>query len=316
MVQHHYEVGSLLIINQIKYIQMKFIFKIIALLTLVSVFRLSAQQDPNYTLYIYNMNLINPAYAGSNETTDVGINIRSQWSNVKGAPETQSFIFGTPTGKNIGIGLSVISDKTFIEKQTSVAADFSYRLKLSENHELFLGLKASFNSYNANTEGLVTYGIAQDPSLMNLNGRFNPNFGAGAYLKHEDYFLSLSLPKILTNDRLEQEDGIARTGSDRQHLYLAGGYNFQLSENLLLKPSVLFRYVDASPLSVDLTTLLEFNRNFDIGAAYRIDESLSGLLVFKVSKGINIGYAYESTLQNSIRYIENGTHEIMLNFKL
>lgn len=295
---------------------MKFIFKIIATLIILSVVKLSAQQDPNYTLYIYNMNLINPAYAGSNETTDIGINVRSQWSNVKGAPETQSFIFGTPTGTNMGVGLSVINDKTFIEQQTSVAADFSYRLQLTENHELFLGLKAGFNSYNANTEGLVTYGIGQDPSLMNLNGRFNPNFGAGAYLKHENYFLSLSIPKILTNDRLEQEEGIARTGSDRQHLYLAGGYNFPLSDNLLLKPSVLFRYVDASPLSVDLTALLEFNGNFDFGAAYRIDESFSGLLIFKVSKSINIGYAYESTLQSSIRYIENGTHEIMMNFRL
>lgn len=295
---------------------MKSIYKIILPLLLFMVSKVSAQQDPNYTLYVYNMNLINPAYAGANETTDLGINIRSQWSNVKGAPETQSFIFGTPVGKNLGVGLSVISDKTFIEKQTSVAADFSYHLKITDRHDLYFGLKAGFNSYNANTDGLITYGIQQDPNLMNLNGRFNPNFGAGAYLKHEDYFLSLSIPKILTNERLAQENGIARTGSDRQHMYLAGGYNFRLTENTVLKPSVLFRYVDATPLSVDLRAMLEFNKSFDFGAAYRVDESISGLAVFNVSKNIKIGYAYESTLQNSIRYIENGTHEIMLNLKL
>ena len=251
---------------------------------LLALCKVAAQQDPNYTLYVFNMNLINPAYAGANETTNLGLNIRSQWSNVKGAPETQSFIFGTPVGKNTGVGLSIISDKTFIEKQTSVAADFSYRLQLSESLELFLGLKAGFNSYNANTDGLITYGIQQDPNLMNLNGRFNPNFGAGAYLKHEDYFVSLSIPKILTNDRLAQDDGIARTGSDRQHIYLAGGYHIPLSENTILKPSVLLRYVDASPLSVDITGLIAFNKSFDFGAAYRVDESISGLAIFNIKK--------------------------------
>lgn len=295
---------------------MKFIFKIIAPFILLSVFNIAAQQDPNYTLYIYNMNLINPAYAGSNETTDVGVNIRSQWSNVKGAPETQSFIFGTPVGKNLGLGMSIISDKTFIEKQTSIALDFSYHLKITERHDLYFGLKTSFNSYNANTDGLITYGIQQDPNLMNLDGGFNPNFGAGVYLKHEDYFLSFSIPKILTNDRLEENNGLARAGSDQQHIYAAGGYNFKLGENTVLKPSILLRYVNASPLSVDITSLLEFNNHFELGAAYRIDESISGIALFKISNNVKIGYAYESSLQSSVRYIENGTHEIMLNMRL
>lgn len=295
---------------------MKFIYKIITPLFLFMVFKVSAQQDPNYTLYVYNMNLINPAYAGANETTDLGINVRSQWSNIKGAPETQSFIFGTPVGKNLGFGLSIISDKTFIEKQTSIAVDFSYHLQISENHDFYFGLKAGANSYNANADGLVTYGIQQDPNLMNLNGRFNPNIGAGAYLKHDNYFLSLSIPRILTNARLEQEEGIARTGSDRQHIYFAGGYHFQLRENMVLKPSVLLRYVNASPLSVDLTALLAWNRIFDFGAAYRVDESISGLAIFNISKNTKIGYAYEASIQSSVRQMDNGTHEIMLKLNL
>ena len=262
------------------------------------------------------MNLINPAYAGANETTDLGMNIRSQWSNVKGAPETQSFIFGTPVSENLGLGLSVISDKTFIEKQTSLSVDFSYHLKLTETHDLYFGLKAGFNSYNVNTDGLVTYGIQQDPNLMNLNGRFNPNFGVGLYLKHKDYFISLSVPKVLSPDRINEDDGVATTGADRKHMYLAGGYNFVLSKTTILKPSVLLRYVDASPLSVDLTALLDFNNYFDIGAAYRVDESVSGLAIFKVAKTMQIGYAYEASLNNSVRRLDNGTHEIMLNFKI
>lgn len=286
------------------------------LLVLITATAVHAQQDPNYTFYVYNMNLINPAYAGASGTTDVGVNVRSQWSNVKGAPETQSFIFGTPVGKNVGVGISVISDKTFIERQTSLALDFSYHLQLSETHDLYFGLKGSFNSYDANTEGLVTYGIQQDPNLMNLNGRFTPNFGTGVYLRHQDYFLSLSLPKILSPDRLNEDDGVATTGADRKHMYLAGGYNFILNGNTVLKPSVLLRYVDASPLSIDLTALIAFNDSFDLGAAYRIDESISGLAIFKVAKTMQIGYAYEASTNSSVRNLDNGTHEIMLKLSL
>lgn len=295
---------------------MNLFHKIIVVLVLSFTTLTNAQQDPNYTLYRYNMNLINPAYAGADNETTLGINVRSQWSNVKGAPETQSFIFGTPMGKNVGIGVSIISDKTFIEKQTSLALDLSYQIKLDENHDLFFGLKAGFNSYNANTDGLVTYGIQEDPSLMNLNGRLNPNFGVGVHLRHDKYFLSLSVPKILSRDRLEEEDGVATLGADKKHIYLAGGMDIYLGQNVVLKPSTLLRYVEGSPLSIDLTTFLAFNDFFDLGAAYRVNESVSGMAIFKVSSGMMIGYVYESPLENSISNIDNGTHEIMLNLKL
>ncbi len=295
---------------------MNLFHKIIVVLVLCCSTLTNAQQDPNYTLYRYNMNLINPAYAGADNGTTLGINVRSQWSNVKGAPETQSLIFGTPVGKKLGMGVSVISDKTFIEKQTSIALDLSYQIKLDENHNLFFGLKAGFNSYNANTDGLVTYGIQEDPSLMNLNGRLNPNFGVGIHLRHDKYFLSLSVPKILSRDRLEEEDGVATLGADKKHIYLAGGMDIYLGQNVVLKPSTLLRYVEESPLSIDFTTFLAFNDFFDLGAAYRVNESVSGMAIFKVSSGMMIGYVYESPLENSISNIDNGTHEIMLNLKL
>ncbi len=295
---------------------MKSIYILVLVLTLCTITRVEAQQDPNYTMYRFNMNLINPAYAGADNTANLGVNIRSQWANVEGAPETQSFIFGVPVGKNLGLGLSVINDKTFIEKQTSIALDFSYHLKLNKVLDLYLGFKAGLNSYNANADGLVTYSIMQDPNLANLNGKLNPNFGAGAYLKHEDYFISLSAPKILSTDRVEDNNGIATAGANRMHVYLSGGYDFDLGGNIVLKPSTLLRYVNATPLSVDLTALLEFNKRIDLGAAYRIDESVSGLVIFKLSKTLEIGYAYESALQSSIRSIDNGAHEIMMRLEI
>ena len=140
-----------------------------------------AQQDPNYSFYRYSMNLVNPAYAGAGNSTEFAASARSQWSGVAGAPETQSFLASTNLGSKVGLGASIINDKTFIETQTSVAIDFSYMVKWSDNSNIYFGLKASGNSYNANTSGLTTFGIGSDPSLMNLDGGINPNIGAGVY---------------------------------------------------------------------------------------------------------------------------------------
>ncbi|MEA1786168.1 type IX secretion system membrane protein PorP/SprF [Arenibacter sp. GZD96] len=296
---------------------MKFIYKVLLYFG-VNLFAVCgiAQQDPNYTFYRYNMNLINPAFAGSEETTDLGVNIRSQWASIEGAPETQSFVFGTPLRRNLGLGVSIVNDKTFIESHTAFALDVSYKLQLSESTDLFFGIKAGFSSYDANTQGLVTYSIQSDPNLSNIDGRFNPNVGAGFYLKNEAYFLSFSIPKILTPDRLEQKDGLARLGVDKVHLYVAGGYNFELTHNLVLKPTALIRYVDAAPLSVDLTAILEFNQRIDLGAAYRYDESISGIFLFKAMAGLQIGYAYEMAMESAVSNIDNGTHEILFRLRL
>lgn len=285
-----------------------------SMVSLLVVGTLSAQQDPNYTFYRFNMNVINPAFAGAGEATNIGLNVRSQWAGVQGAPETQTLVFGTPIGKNVGVGLSVVNDKTFIENQTSVSLDFSYKLKLDEAHDVYFGLKGGFTSYDVNTNGLVTYGIQEDMSLMDIDGRFNPNVGAGVYLKNEKYFISFSVPKILTPDRLEQSDGLARLGVDKVHFYLSGGYDLTLSEAVVLKPSALLRYVDASPLSLDVTALFEFNDRFGLGAAYRLNESFSGIFMLR-TEWFNIGYAYEMAKENAIRNSDNGTHEVMMQIE-
>lgn len=103
-------------------------------------------------------------------------------------------------------------------------------------------------------------------------------------------------------------------GVDRVHYYLGGGYDVILGESLVLKPSALLRYVDAAPLSVDLTGLLEFNERFNLGAAYRLSESISGIFMFKTG-ALNIGYAYEVAMESEVRNIDNGTHELMMQIK-
>jgi len=264
------------------------------------------------------MNLINPAFAGSSETTDIGINFRSQWVDVQGAPETQTVFISKALSQNVGLGMTVINDQTFIEKQTNVNIDFSYRLQMNQKTNLFLGIKAGLNSYNANTAGLITYGGSggSDPAINNFNGGFKPNVGAGALLKGENYFISLSSPNLITTDRLESENGIAKLGSSRAHYYLGGGYDVNIKETILFKPSVLLRYVEFAPFSLDCVAAFSFNNSVELGASYRLNEGIGGLFIFNADKWINIGYAYQGPFESPIQGTNDGTHEVSLIFKL
>ena len=288
---------------------------LVALFLLLS-FKASAQQDPNYTFYRYNMNIYNPAFAGSSEAAEFSLGIRSQWAGIEGAPESQSAIFGMPVGKNVGLGVSILNDKTFIEQQTWMAIDVSYNIQLDEEHTLYFGIKGSANSYDANTQGLVTYGVGQDGALVDYDSRFTPNVGAGVYLKHDRYFASLSAPKLLTPERLKERDGNAYLGVDSMHAYLSGGYTFLLGKTLDLKTMGMLRYVDASPISVEVTGILDFGERFEFGASYRYDESISGLFLFNISNGFNLGYAYETSIQNPIDGLDNNTHELFMQLKM
>lgn len=292
--------------------------KISTLFTFLAMMALGvhAQQDPNYTFYRYNMNLYNPAYAGSGEGAELTFGLRSQWASVQGAPESQSAIFGMPVGKNVGLGVSILNDRTFIEQQTWLAVDFSYRVQVNGSTDLFLGIKASANSYDANTQGLITYGLGQDAGLMGLESRFTPNVGAGAYLKGLRYFVSLSVPKLLTPERMQERNGSAFFGDDRMHAYLSGGYDLVLGKTLDLKTMALVRYEQSSPVSVELTGILDFGQKFELGTSYRYDESISGLFLFNVGNGFKIGYAYETALESQIDGLDNATHELFMRIGL
>jgi type IX secretion system PorP/SprF family membrane protein len=262
------------------------------------------------------MNFVNPAYAGAGEKTEFGVNVRSQWSGVEGAPETHSFLASTFLGRNVGLGVSIINDKTFIETQTSIAVDFSYKLQLDSDSNIYFGLKASANSYNANTDGLLTFGIQSDPSLMDIDGGLTPNVGAGIYLQKKKLSLSLSAPKILKPKRLEQDGGTAREGTNKLHMYLMGAYNYEIDSKLVLKPSTMIRYIENAPMSVDFTLALNFNKIFELGAAYRLNEGAAGFVLFNFANSLDIGYAYESSLESSLANTNNGTHEILLKLKM
>jgi len=292
---------------------MKHILSYLILVTLFITADSVAQQDPNFSLYRYNMSIINPAYAGTNGTVDALFGVRSQWSGLEGGPETQTFNLNAPFGNNVGAGISVVNDKVFVLRETHLYADFSYKIQLSETLNLYAGLKAGGTFLNVN---LSETGIMNDPLFVGDVNKFNPNVGLGFYLKAEKYYITLSAPGLLSNERYEKDGAAPVSASDDLVFFTGGGYNFELSDRLQFRPSVLGRFVSGAPISIDLTGSLLYDDQFELGANYRLDESVAlfttiGLL----DNSINFGYAYEFST-SSIGSYNNGTHELILKFRM
>jgi len=262
---------------------------------------------------MYNMSVINPAYATDNPgMLNLGGIYRSQWVGIDGAPETFSFFAHTPVSERIEVGLSVIHDEIGgVQKENNITADFAYVIPMNESNKLSFGVKGGLTTFDSNLTGLET-NQQNDPAFQNINEVF-PVFGVGAYWFGDNYYLGASAPNLFTSKHLENRQGLVKYGEENVHYYLTGGYVFDLNENFKLKPAFMARGVQGSPLSVDITAnVLMFNR-LEAGVGYRIDDSVTGLINFAVTPQIKVGYAYDRTTSNLGDY-NDGSHEIMLLF--
>jgi type IX secretion system PorP/SprF family membrane protein len=275
-----------------------------------------AQQESLITMYKDQMNLVNPAFAGIDKETNLSIGFRKQWVGVTNAPESQMFVFGTSLGKNLGFGISATNDKTFIEKQTFVGIDFSYKLKVDEKTDLYFGLKAGGNFYQVNTSGLNTFNGESDPALISFSN-FRPNIGIGAVLKKENFYMSLSMPKLLNTVRTNTETAQVFVATERSHLYLSGGYDYVMGSqsNMTLKPSFLLRSVKSAPVVIDYNLSLDFSKKVEIGIMYRSSKTVGGIAKVAIFKDLFFGYAYEMPTRSDLSNRMN-THEFLLHYKL
>lgn len=277
-----------------------------------------AQQLPQFTQFMFNTISINPAYAGSRETLSaVGLH-RSQWVGLEGGPQTQTLSIHSPLrNEKVGLGLSVVNDELGFENFQYVYADFSYTIRTGSNSELAFGLKSGLTTYSLDEEFRNDPTVTPDQVIFGIQNRQNFNFGAGLYWHSERWYLGLSAPRILNN-------GFSGDGQfealERVSYYFTGGYVFDLTEDIKLKPSTLVKATNGAPISFDLSANLLFNEKFWIGAGYRINEqtsALGGMMDFQVAKQFRIGYAYEQELSNSgLRPFNSGTHEVLLIFEL
>ena len=289
--------------------KIKLILGLLVLLTASS--EMFGQQDPHYTQYMYNMSVINPAYAGSKGVTAISLLGRTQWVGVKGAPDSGTFSINSPVGQKSGLGLSVIHDQIGPAKETNLFVDYFYTLFMGKDARLAFGLKGGFSFLDV--AFLNDFEDATDELNQAVNQAF-PNLGVGAFFYTNKFYLGVSAPNFLNSEHLEEENGITTTASEEMHGFLTAGYVFDLSPNTLLKPSTMVKAAPGSPVSIDLSANVLFNQKVEVGLSYRLEDSVSAMVGFNVNPDFRIGYAYDYTTSDFGDH-NTGSHEIILLYQ-
>ncbi len=274
-----------------------------------------AQQDAQYTQYMYNTVSVNPAYAGSRGHLSIAALYRNQWLGLDGAPETQTLNLHTPMGyRGVGLGISIVNDKIGPTSETYFDVDFSYTIQTSFDAKLSFGLKASAHMLDIRYSELDEFEI--DPQLQSqqdIQNKFSPNVGAGVYYHTERFYTGLSVPRLLETTHFDESS--ISTATEQINLYFITGYVWDLNPFLKFKPTLLTKAVQGAPIQVDLSANFMFNEKFIGGIAYRWDAAFSGLFGFRVSDEMFIGLAYDrETTDLGAATFNDGSFEVILRY--
>lgn len=298
-------------------IKMK-IRQLIVILFILTAVNVHAQQDPMYTQYNFNTQTINPAYAGTWESMGFLVLGRHQWVGMSGAPRTYTFSLQTPLkNEKVGLGLNVVSDQLGRESRLSLFGDYSYGIQVSQNSILKMGLKFGVTNYHNNLSEYVQYPGEVDPSAMGeIDVRYIPNFGVGALLYSDDYYLGFSIPKIIEND-FENSVNYNNYSSESQlrHFFFTAGYVFNLSEYLRFKPTFLTKATLGAPVQFDFTANFLLGDKVWLGAMYRTGDSFGFIGQWIFDKKLRVGYAIDFTTTRLQNY-NSGTHEVMVSYEI
>jgi type IX secretion system PorP/SprF family membrane protein len=322
--------------------------KLLLLICFISVVKLaSAQQKPQYTQYVFNNFLLNPALSGIENYTDVKAGYRSQWTGLQGAPVTSYITVNAPLGSAFlngdatempaegaadpmsrqysqyyqaapphhGIGFTLVSDKAGPLTTTNIDATYAYHIGLTSQLNLALGVAAGVARTNLNTSELSLEN-AFDPAVNDAsNAQWSPDLSVGVWAYASNYYLGASVQQILpqtlyfsTNNKYNQSKTVA-------HYFFTAGYKMYLSDDLTLLPSFLIKVINPVPVTYDLNMKMSFRDVFWVGGSYRKSDSFGILAGFNISSLINVGYSYDITT-SALNTVSNGTHEIVLGIML
>ena len=286
-------------------------FYLTVLVALIGLLEVQAQQDPNYTQYMYNMSVINPAYAGSKETFSTGLLYRKQWVSIEDAPTTGTFFGHSPVGKNVGLGLSILSDKIGPVEETNVYGDFSYTLKLGEDSKLAFGLKAGATFHKVGLLDKVYSNVpdANDPAFSKNENNTFLNIGYGLFYYTNKYYIGASLPNMLKSKHLDFEG--RQFGSEVSHYFVTGGYVFDINENVKLKPFAMVKSAFDAPTSLDVSLNTLLYNKFEGGLTYRLEDSFGAMVNFMITSNMRIGYAYDHIVSD-LSVKTKSSHEFIL----
>lgn len=284
---------------------------------------LYAQQDAQYTQYMYNTMSVNPAYAGSRGQLSIAALYRSQWVGLDGAPKSQTLNLHSPIrNSRLGYGISIINDNIGdgVVQETQFDAVLSYTVDVSLEGKLSFGLKAGGHLLNLDFVGLRNF----DDEIVqgdNIDNKFSPNFGVGVYYHTNKFYAGLSAPNLIETQHFDNSQRDANSveflSTERINFYLITGYVLDLNNNFKFKPALLTKVVGGAPLQVDVSGTFLFNDVFSFGAAYRWDAAVSGLIGFQINDQLMVGLAYDrETTELGGTQFNDGSFEVFLRFEL
>jgi len=274
-----------------------------------------AQQRPVQSMYMFDPLLINPAFAGTQVQLSGTSIYRNQWVNFEGAPKT--FTFSAHSGfkqNRVGLGIIAGVDKIGIHQESTLFLAYSYKLPLSrfdKSTSLSFGIQGGFNSLRSD----YTMTISRELDKFGVLSSFNPNFGAGLFFKNKKYYAGFSVPYILNSELLSVNNAFQSAAQRYRYYYLSGGFTQKLSNAIKLVPSTLIRFQEKAPITFDLTLITVLYDAVGIGVSYRLNDAVVGLFELQLNENFHVGYAYDITTSD-LRQYSNGTHEIMLNYRI
>lgn len=288
----------------------------ILLMAIVCADRCNGQQQPMFTQYMFNGLVLNPAYAGGQETFTATAIMRRQWAGVPGAPQTQTFSAHSPLddlrtarrGRSpISLGATLFHDQIAITSHTGLLVSYAYRIRFSSVSSLSMGLQAGASYYSIRYSDLEV----DDPAFaMGDATQWQGEFGAGVYYRHENFFSGLSAPQMLRPKDAANTYAVAFA----PHLFLAMGYVFDVGASLKVKPHVLLKNYKGTLNQVDINCNAFLNEVLTLGLSWRSMESVSGLFQFQVNPKFAVGYAYDYPYSRDLSSMSSGSHEVVLSY--
>jgi len=297
---------------------------IITISGILMTFNVFAQQDISFSQYFFNPLYVNPAYAGSRGTFSGTAVYRDQWVGLQGAPTTGLVgIHDMIPNSNVGLGLQFYSDNVGPLTTSTISGIFAYHLHLGDNMRLSLGIEGCMDNVSVDYNK-ITLDNTEDPSFTNgMASTWVPDANAGAYLYKDNFFAGFSVKHLMQPNFGMLNDYVTNADFYRSY-YLTAGFVAPLSDNVGIRPSALAKYVEGTPIDLDIDASLILYEKFYIGAGLRTDkrEDVAGMdnifvasIEYDVANLIRIGYSYDFYLSNNGPY-QYGTHEIMLGWDI
>jgi type IX secretion system PorP/SprF family membrane protein len=267
------------------------------------------QQAPQFTQFMFNNLIVNPAYAGSERIATVNFLSRSQWTGVEGAPSTLAFAAHTPV-KNIGLGITFLHDRIGIHKNTTIQTNYAYHIRLSDNATISMGLQAGIGSLRSDYTSLSS--SAGDPKASNNVNETFFDFGGGIYLQGSRLHLGVSAPGLLSNTVHVNDSVDIVFNSSTLYGYLR--YRFPLNEKLDLDPGILVKYFQDLPAVIDVNAILTYRKVIAAGLGYRHKESIEGLIRLQLTHQFQLAYSYDYPI-NLASQLSTSSHEVMIQYQ-